>query len=327
MELAMRALGVGQGDEVVVPAWTFAATAIAVSLVGATPVFVDVAPDSLCIDVDAVIGALSPRTKAVIPVHFGGHPCDMDALMSVAQTNDLLVIEDAAQAHAASWRGHRMGSLGNCGSYSFQQSKNLQCGEGGSVVTDDDDLADRLHFSLSKFGRGVRGAYKPFDHYVVAGNACMTEFQAAVALCQLERLEPQSERRAAAAATLRHLLEEYEGLAPLPVDPRVDRHGYHLFLLRYAPEAFGGKSRNWFVDALNAEGVPCAALYARPLYAEGMYDSAVPFRVTDCPVTERACTEIVAIPQNVLLADDSELALIPEAVRKIQQSCRRSVSH
>ena len=136
MELALRARGIGPGDEVIVPAWTFMATAIVVLQVGAVPVFVDVDPNNLCIDPVRIEEAITERTRAIIPVHYGGHPCDMDRIMEIARRHELVVIEDAAQAHGAIWRGLKMGKFGDCGSYSFQQAKNLQCGEGGSLVTD-----------------------------------------------------------------------------------------------------------------------------------------------------------------------------------------------
>jgi dTDP-4-amino-4,6-dideoxygalactose transaminase len=326
MELALRALGVGAGAEVIVPAWTFMATAAAVLQVGAIPVFVDVDSKALCLDPDAVEAAISANTRAIIPVHFGGHPCDMDRLVPLASRHDMLMIEDAAQAHGASWRGRRMGTFGECGSYSFQQSKNLQCGEGGSIVTDDDALADRLHFSLSKFGRGNGPASQSFVHHELAGNATMTEFQAAIVLAQLSRFDQQTAKRNRAAPILRDLLDRIEGIRPLPVDGRVDCHGCHLFLFRYDAAAFGGMSREAFVAALRAEGVPCFSLYSRPLYEEPMYDlermvvrkTDLRIRVTDCPATRRAATEVVALPQTLLLAEDEELGLIARAIEKVR---------
>jgi dTDP-4-amino-4,6-dideoxygalactose transaminase len=326
LELALRALGIRPGDEVIVPAWTFMATVAVVPLCGAVPVFVDVDRNTLCMDPEAVEAAISERTRALIPVHFAGHPCDMDRLGEVSRKHDLVVVEDAAQAHGAVWRGKKMGRFGACGSYSFQQSKNLQCGEGGSIVTDDDALADRLHYSLSKFGRGIGERYEPFTHYELAGNATMTEFQAALLLAQLTRLEDQTDRRHRSATLLRNLLDNVEGAEPLPMDSRVDRHGCHLFLFRYDASSFCGLARSTFIAALNAEGVPCSALYPRPLFEEPMYDlerlvvrgTGTAIRVTECPETSRAAQDIVAIPQSVLLADEAELRLIPQAIEKIR---------
>jgi len=327
MELSLRALGVLPGMEVVVPAWTFMATAVAVLHAGCVPVFVDVDPNNLCIDPTAVEQNISSRTRAIIPVHFAGHPSDMDRIMALARRHDLLIIEDAAQAHGAIWRGRKMGAFGVCGSYSFQQSKNLQCGEGGSVVTDDDDLADRLHFTLSKFGRRQGSSHEPFAHYELGGNANMTEFQAAVALAQFTRLEDQTDHRARNATKLSNWLENIDGIDPLPVDKRVNRHGNHLFVVRYDSAAFSGLCRADFIAAAKAEGVPCFALYPRPLFEEPMYDlermvvagTELAIRPTPCPNTRQACADIVAFPQSMLLASSSEIELLPLAIEKIQK--------
>ena len=327
MELSLRALGIGPGMEVLVPAWSFMATVDVVLQVGAIPVFVDVDPDTLCIDPIAAEAAISPMTRAIIPVHYAGHPCDMDAIMELANRYQLRVIEDAAQAHGAIWRGAKMGCFGDCGSYSFQQSKNLQCGEGGSVVTNDKSLADRLHFSLSKFGRGIGVNYEPFTHYELAGGANATEFQAAILLAQLQRLEQQTIRRVEGAKILRRSLAHIEGIQLMRVDPRVERHGYHLFLLRYQPTAFGGLPKSVVAKAICAEGVPCTPLLERPLYEEPMYDlermtvrgSDLKIRITPCPVTKQVARDVLAISQITLLADRDEIAMVGAAIQKVQK--------
>lgn len=328
MELALRAMGIGPGDEVIVPAATFIATSIVVSQVGATPVFVDIEPDTLCLDPERAEDAVSDRTRAMIPVHLGGHPCDMEGLLRVARKGDLKILEDAAQAHGAIWSGRKLGAIGDAGSYSFQQSKNLQCGEGGMVVTNDRDLADLIHYSLGKFGRGVRDQYAGHIHYRLGRNACITEFQAAIALAQLERLEEQTRRRAENGKLLIELLGEIEGIEPLRWKPYCDRHGYHLFLFRFDREAFGGVSRGAFLSALDAEGVPCATFYPMPLFRQPMYDTErmtvcgteLPIRITDCPETEQACREIVFLEQHLLLAEQERMEGIGEAMRKIRRN-------
>jgi len=328
MELALLAMGIGPGDEVIVPAATFIATSLVVSHVGATPVFVDIEPDTLCLDPARVEDAISDRTRAMIPVHLGGHPCDMESLLRVARKYDLEVLEDAAQAHGAIWSGRKAGAIGGAGSYSFQQSKNLQCGEGGMVVTDDRDLVDLIHYSLGKFGRGVRDQYAGHVHHRLGRNACITEFQAAIALAQLERLEEQTQRRAENGKLLIELLEEIEGIEPLRWKSYCDRHGYHLFLFRFDREAFDGISRGAFLTALDAEGVPCATFYPMPLFRQPMYDmgrmavrgAELPIRITDCPETERACREVVFLEQHVLLAERERMEQLGEAIRKIRRN-------
>lgn len=327
LELALRALGVGPGDEVIVPAWTFMATAVAVLQVGATPVFIDVDPRHLCLNPDATANAVTTSTRAIVPVHLAGHPCDMDALTALAARHGLVIIEDAAQAHGATWRGRSVGSFGECGSFSFQQSKNLQCGEGGSVVTDDAELADRLHYSLSKFGRGLRDAYAPFAHYELAGNASATEWQAAILLAQLARLEDQAARRAQCRRRLAEDLDGTEGVTPVPVDPRVTRHGCHLFLFRYDADAFAGLERDRFATALAAEGVPCFSLYPRPLFQEPIYDldrlvvrgTQLRIKIQPCPESERAAREVLALPQTLLLAGESAMPLVRIAIEKVRR--------
>lgn len=331
MELALRGLGIGPGDEVIVPAYTFMATAIVVIQVGATPVFVDIDPETLCLDPVRTEMAISERTRAMIPVHLGGHPADMGALVDIAQRHGLKIVEDAAQSHGAIWWDsaggtRKLGAIGDAGSYSFQQSKNMQCGEGGMVVTDDKDLADRIHYSLSKFGRGIGDQYAPHVHYHFGFNACITELQAALALAQFERLEEQAQIRAENGTFLIGVLEEVEGITPLRWASHCARHAYHLFLFRYDRSAFGGVPKDRFIEALSAEGVPCAGIYPVSLYEQPMYDlermvvrdTGTPIRVTPCPEAARACEEIVCFSQSMMLAEKDLLQEIPKAIEKIR---------
>ncbi|HUT64235.1 MAG TPA: DegT/DnrJ/EryC1/StrS family aminotransferase, partial [Anaerolineae bacterium] len=206
MELCLRAWYIGPGDEVIVPAATFMATPIAVHHVGATVVYVDIDPKTTNLDPSRVAEAVTEKTRAIIPVHIGGHPCDMDPLMEIARSRDIKVLEDAAQAHGAIYKGRKAGSLGDAASYSFQQSKNMQSGEGGIVVSDDRDFIDLIHYSIGKFGRGVRELYAGHIHYRFGWNACYTEIQAALALAQFERLEADTVKRAANAKLLYSLM-------------------------------------------------------------------------------------------------------------------------
>ncbi|MCD6308114.1 MAG: DegT/DnrJ/EryC1/StrS family aminotransferase, partial [Candidatus Latescibacteria bacterium] len=261
MELCLYAWGVGPGDEVVVPAFTFMATSVAVHRLGATVVYADVDPKTTNLDPASFEAAITGKTKAVIPVHLAGHPCDMDPIMEIAEKHGEKVLEDAAQAHGAMYKGRKTGSLGHAGSFSFQQSKNMQSGEGGIVVSDDRGLIDMIHYSLGKFGRGIREKYAGHIHYRFGWNACYTELQAALALAQLERLEEQTEKRARNAKELYKALESIEGIEPLVWQPYCTRHGHHLFLMRMRSEAFEGVTRGQFLAAMNAEGVPCSSLY------------------------------------------------------------------
>jgi len=192
LEAALRVLGIGPGDEVIVPPYTFIATANAPRLVGATPVFADIEPDTYNLDAAAVEAAIGPKTKAIIPVHFAGHPADLDALLPLAQKHGLAVIEDAAHAHGSTWRGQPIGALGDIGSFSLQASKNLTAGEGGILVTNDDDLALGL-WSFVNQGRVPEGIW--YEHPNLGSNLRITGWQAAILLAQMKRFEAQLARR------------------------------------------------------------------------------------------------------------------------------------
>jgi dTDP-4-amino-4,6-dideoxygalactose transaminase len=325
LEIALKAGRIGEGDEVIVPSYTFAATATAVLNVNAIPVFVDIDPETYCIDLQGVRGALSPRTKAIIPVHFAGHPADMDTLMSVASERSLFLIEDAAQAHCAEWRGTPVGGLGHIGTFSFQSSKNMTSGEGGMILTQDDLLAERC-WSYHNCGRSPTGEW--YHHPRLGGNYRMTQFQAALVLAQLTRARGQNQTRQRNAKYLASKLTGLPGISPLKVDARVTRHAYHLFVVRYDKEQCPPVERLTLVKALNAEGVPASRGYV-PLYREGFLAEAKEFTLrnhayagreyagVNCPNTERACGEAIWLPQNVLLGSRKDLDDVVRAFQKI----------
>jgi dTDP-4-amino-4,6-dideoxygalactose transaminase len=340
LEIALRAAGVMPGDEVIIPPYTYIATATAPLMVGAIPIFVDIEPDTYNIDPRRIEEAITDRTRAVIPVHFGGQPCDTDAINALAKQHDLVVIEDAAHAHGSSYQGRKCGSLGNLGSFSFQLSKNMTAGEGGVITTNCAEYADTCE-SLVWGGRKLGQPW--YRHFVLASNARMTEFQGAILLAQLERLQEQREKRTANARLLTGLLNEVEGIEPLVVLPTTTAHSYHLYMFRYRPEAFGGVEKDRFVAALQAEGMAGAfAGYTTPLYANPMFvdkhffggpwpvDAWKHGRQLDyaafaerCPVSERACeSEAVWIPQTMLLADEDGMHDIAKAVKKIQAQAK-----
>ena len=333
LQVALEAAGVRLGDEVIVPSYTFVATAASVALVGAVPVFVDVDPGDYCIDPAAVEAAVTERTRAVIAVHFAGHPADLDALGRLCRTRGLRLIEDAAQAHCAEWRNRRVGAIGDLGTFSFQASKNLNSGEGGFILSDDEDLAETA-WSIHNCGRSRTGAW--YEHPLVGGNYRMTEFQAALLLSQMGNLEDQTRRRWRNGALLAERLSEIEGIRPLDVDART-RHAYHLFVFRYDAAAFAGVPRARFLEALRAEGIPCSSGY-RPLYGEPAFQARFRDYPLDSPafggrpdyakvyhpVTERICAgEAVWLTQNLLLGSEEDTVGIAEAVAKIQHQARR----
>ncbi len=328
LEIILRALDIGSGDEVIVPPYTFVATAAAPLLAGATPVFADIEAESLCLDARRVAAEITDRTRAIIAVHLAGRPADLDALAAAARPRGIAVIEDAAQAHGARWRGRAAGSLGAAGSVSFQLSKNLSAGEGGMITVDDDALAERC-WSIHHCGRDSGGAW--YEHPRLGGNARMTEWQAAVLLVQMQRLEQQAAARERAAARLDEALAGIDGIEVPPVDPRVDRHARHLYTFRYRAERFGGAPKELFLRALEAEGIPCSEGY-RPLHRQRLFASArvqsllsrpIAYDSLELPVCEQACREVVWIPQNVLLDDDSGLDDVAAAIAKIRQNAAR----
>ena len=330
VQVALEAAGVRAGDEVIVPSYTFVATASAVATVGAVPVFVDVDPETYNIDPVSVEAALTEGTRAVIAVHIAGQPADLDALGDLAGKHGFSIIEDSAQAHGAAWKGRKIGAIGDLGTFSFQASKNLNAGEGGFITTDDEDLANRA-WSLHNCGRSPEGAW--YEHPLVGANYRLTEFQAGLLLNQIQRLDGQMETRSRNAALLTSLLSEIDGIAPLEVDSRVTRHAYHLYIFRYNADSFGGASRDRFIEALQAEGIPSSSGYL-PLYGEPAFAAAFrdyPFETPyfggkpdysrfSCPVTERICAdEAVWLTQNLLLGSEQDTRDIAAAVAKIRE--------
>lgn len=326
LEAALRACGVGYGDEVIVPPYTFVATASACLLVGAIPVFADIDPETYMIDPDAVAAAITPRTRAIVPVHIGGYPADMDRISELAHTHGLRIIEDACQAVGASWRGRMVGTIGDMGCFSFQSSKNINSGEGGAVITNDDELESRC-WSFKNCGRVREGVW--YQHEVLGDNFRMSQFQAAILRAQLTRMEEWATRREENGRYLAAGLREIGGLIPQREDARVTRHGYHLVVVRYQSEAFGGWSRERFMEALRAEGIPAAPGYV-PLYqAGGIIQGTRALRqalglgegvASHCPVTERVCAEesIWLVGQSALLGTREDMDDILTAVARIR---------
>ncbi len=328
LQLILRVLNIGIGDEVIVPALTFIATASAVAEVGAIPVFADVHPETLTIDPDSAAAAITPRTRAIIGVHYGGYPIDFDRLLPLTRDHGIYLIEDAAHAQGTQWRGTGVGALGALGSFSFQESKSLPSGEGGIIVTNDDDLAERARL-LHHIGRRMdRPGYM---HYALASNYRLSEFQAALLLTLFKNLPEQVRRRDQAGQVLDAALAETGILLPQRRDERVTRRGYYFAIYRYQEEALDGLPRAAFLAALKAEGVPASAGYGEPVYrypafsAEALQMSPLRglpnlprYDQIRLPITERLCDhEQVTIPHPILLAGSESMGLIADSVAKI----------
>lgn len=331
LEAALRACGVGYGDEVIVPPYTFIATASAVLLVGGIPVFADIDPNTFNIDPNTIEALITPRTKAIVPVHIGGLPADMDAIMAIAKRHNLLVLEDACQSIGATWRGQWVGTIGDIGCYSFQSSKNINSGEGGVIITSNPELEEAC-WAFKNCGR-VRGG-QWYQHDTLGDNFRLSQFQAAILRSQMTRFEEWAVLRERNGDYLCKGLRELGGLAPVVRDERVTRHAYHIIVTRYDASAFGGWSRDRFMEALKAEGIPCAPGY-RPIYttggiqkgeqnlrnALGLGEAPAP----NCPVTERICREeaMWLLGQSALLGSQSDMDDILTAVEKIKKAAQQ----
>ncbi|MBN2494379.1 MAG: aminotransferase class I/II-fold pyridoxal phosphate-dependent enzyme [Deltaproteobacteria bacterium] len=332
LEVALRACGVKAGDEVIVTPYTWIATAGAPVTVNAVPVFADVDPDTYCLDPAAVEAAVCERSRAIIAVHLGGSLADLDALVEIADKHDLVLIEDCAHMHGAKWRGKGVGSHGQLGSFSFQSSKLMTAGEGGIILTSDEELEQRCQSHVN-CGRKEPG-YDRFEGLVFSGNYRMTEFQAALLQVRLGHLERERVLRQAHAEYLDGLLAEVDGVRPMARDERTTHPACYQYIFRYDPEAFGGASRDRFVEALCAEGVPADGDFYVPIYRSPLFPITAdrfpairerygeridPERI-DCPVAEKAAyREAVWLHHPLLMADKAEIDAIAEAIRKIAE--------
>ncbi len=339
LECAYRAAGVEAGDEAIVPAITFVATATAALQLGAVPIFVDVDQRTYTVDPAAVQAAITPRTRCIAPVDYGGLPCDYDALIEIGRQHGIPVVADCAHAHGSRWRGTGVGALTELGTFSFQAGKTLTTGEGGMILTNREDLAERA-YSYHHIGR-LKG--RPFyEHHLPASNLRMTEWQAAIGLAQLTRLEAQTETRERnaryLAAGLARLRDQGVGIAPLHRDPRVTRWGFYMWHFKFLPERWEGVTRDQFLKALKAEGVPCGTGHTQPLYQNPLFRNAdhafgrtgfpvrgrIDYAAVRCPETERIhATEAVHLPHSLFLGPPEDMDLILAAIEKIWDNRHR----
>ena len=328
LRLALIACGVKPGDEVIVPPYTFIATASIVLEANCVPVFVDIDPNTYNLDPAEIEKAITEKTKVIMPVHFAGQACDMDAIMAIAKKHNLRVIEDAAHAHGGEYKGKKLGSIGDAGCFSFQSSKNLTSGEGGIIVTDDEDLYDMMN-SLRNVGRIKGGQW--YEHHNLGCNYRITQLQAALLSKQLTRLEEQTQKRNGNGIYLNSLLEQIDGITPLSRGDGVTLHTNHIYIFKYDKSKFNNLSKREFADMLAAEGVPSFMGYPEPLYKQPLFQEknflcyAIPEEVdytnVCCPETEKACYEdAVWIMQNTMLGTREDMELIAAAIKKIQNA-------
>ena len=326
LRLALIACGVKPGDEVIIPPYTFIATASIVAEANCVPVFADIEPDTYNLDPAAVEKAITPRTKAIIPVHFAGQACRMDELMEIAQRHGIKVIEDAAHAHGGEYKGLKLGSIGHLGCFSFQSSKNLTSGEGGIVITNDPELAAMVD-SLRNVGRVEGGEW--YEHHYLGCNYRITQMQTALLTLQLDRLEEQTRTRNKNGLYLNELLSKIDGITPLTRGHGETLHAYHLYIFRYDKTYFNNLSKPEFAQMLAAEGVPCFMGYPMPLYRQEVFlkrnflcyaiPESVNYHEVSCPVTEKACYEEgVWILQHAILGTTQDMEDFARAIQKIQ---------
>ena len=327
LEAALAACGIGDGDEVIVPGMTFVASASACLAVNAVPILVDVDPDTLCIDPAAVRAALSERTRGIVAVHVAGCSADLDALLEICRRHDLRLIEDCAHAHGTTWNGRGVGSWGDFGSFSMQQSKLMTAGEGGVLTCQDQELADAA-WNYADCGR-ARGEWF-YHHPTYGSNMRMTEWQGAVLSAQLDRFPAQNALRNERALALNAELDQIDGIRSQRRDPRMGLQGNYCFVIHYDPAEFAGLELALFEAALGAEGVPMGVSYP------SLSDLSV-FRTRNfaprlrhlhtpqdlehlhLPVAEAAARSTAWLAHRMLLGTADQVLAVAEAIRRIQR--------
>jgi len=333
--VALQAAGIKFGDEVIVPAYTWDGTAAAVLFAGGVPVFADIDPDTYCLDIESARRAITPRTRAIIPVHLAMRFADMGALLKLAREHKLVVIEDCAHVHGGEYQGRGAGSAGDLGCFSFQSSKIMTAGEGGIVITSRLDCFELVQ-SIVNCGRA--SATDQFKKRVIGSNYRITEFQAALLQGQLEQLPALAARRVRNATLLTKRLAAIDGISPLPPQPGLSREAIYNYVFRYRrPEV----SRDVFVAALDREGIPSDGRFYEPVYRSDLFrvnpedfpqlkigrHKTVDYSDDRCPVSERAAyEESVWLPQFLLLGDEQDVEDIAGAVRKVVTNIKELAS-
>jgi dTDP-4-amino-4,6-dideoxygalactose transaminase len=339
IEVALRALGIQPGDEVIVPAYTFVSTATSVLMVGGIPVFADIDPDSYCLDPQDAARRIGPNTRVILPVHLGGQMADMRAIKELAKKKGLSVVEDSAQAIDASGEGKKAGTWGELGTFSFQSNKTITAGEGGLVMTNDQDLAEKV-IALRAFGRykgSLAERSSALSSERLSSNYRLSEFQSAVLLSQLERFPAQDGIRQRNASQLTKGLSQIPGIRHVRKETANMKHGYYYYLVRYEPGQFGGLNPERLCQALNAEGIPFVPGDGEPIYRHPVFSienlegdicpevlerlrQAVDLSHPECPVAEEACGCTLILRHQVLLAEPGDMEDIVEAMWKVYKN-------
>lgn len=332
LRIALLAAGVGDGEEVIVPGYTFIASASAVIEAGGVPVFIDIDPETYNMDPAKIKAAITTKTRAIMPVHFGGRPAEMDAILKIAQQHNLKVIEDAAQAWGSAWQGRKVGAIGDAGAFSFQSSKNVTAGEGGIILTNNDQIAKmcRAHYNC---GRSEDGQW--YEHFYFGSNLRITEFQSAILTVQFNRYPQSLELRQKNARYLTRRLAGIEGVGLLKEDSRVTSNSIHLFIWRYKKEAFNNIPKAKFMDLMKAEGIQISGGYSLPVHKQPVFQKSCfgpagrvvnigqDYTKVVLPETEKACfEEAIWFNQNQFLGTEKDMDDIVTAIQKIQENAK-----
>jgi dTDP-4-amino-4,6-dideoxygalactose transaminase len=342
IQAALKAIGIKPGDEVIAPAYTWEGTVGPVLLLNAVPVFVDIDPDTYCLDAKLIEQAITPKTKAILPVHLGMRFADMDEILRIAAKHNLKVIEDCAHAHGGMWKGKGAGSMGDLGAFSFQSSKLITSGEGGAVITNNLEYMEKVQ---SYINAGRASVTDQFHHRIIGFNYRLGEFQAAVLGPQIDRLPKQAKLRAANMKHLETRLRGTPGIGLLKPDPRITRLAPYGYVLKYFPSQVKNIPRAAFVAALQLEGIPCDGLFYEPVYKSSLFPvdpsdfpalSGVREKPLDlrnmysCPESERAAYhEAVWFMHQLFLGSKKDVDAIADAIHKVLENIEelRSLDH
>jgi dTDP-4-amino-4,6-dideoxygalactose transaminase len=342
IQAALKAIGIKPGDEVIAPAYTWEGTVGPVLLLNAVPVFVDIDPDTYCLDAKLIEKAITPKTKAILPVHLGMRFADMDEILRIAAKHNLKVIEDCAHAHGGMWKGKGAGSMGDLGAFSFQSSKLITSGEGGAVITNNLEYMEKVQ---SYINAGRASVTDQFHHRIIGFNYRLGEFQAAVLGPQLDRLPKQAKLRAANMKHLETRLQGTAGIGLLKPDPRITRLAPYGYVLKYFPGQAKDIPRAAFVAALQLEGIPCDGLFYEPVYKSSLFpvdssdfpalswgrEKPLDLRnMYSCPEADRAAYhEAVWFMHQLFLGSKKDVDAIADAIHKVLENIEelRSLDH
>lgn len=328
LELAISVLGLGAGDEIIVPAMTFISTGLAVINCNATPVLADIDPQTLCMLPEHFEAAITEKTKAVIPVHMAGNACHMDKICEIAKKHNIYVIEDAAHGHGGEFLNQRLGSFGDMAIFSFQNGKLMTCGEGGALIINDDTLYERAYV-IQDVGRPKGDII--YEHVIRGANYRMSEFQAAILLAQMERVNAYNIVRDKHARLLDELMSEIDGIEPQKRTEGANIISHYMYMFYYDSKVFSGLSRQDFVQYLNAEGIPASVCF--PVLSDVEFFDKQDFngrdifydkyKELDLTNSRKAANKIVWIHHRTLEGDENDVHDIAGAIKKIQKACNR----